>query len=274
MDLDIVRQRMNELTQNKKSSSKEKKDYTKIYWKPREAGEFEIRIVPSVLGSELPTNPFQEIYVHYNITQYPALALTNWGEKDPIVEFAKKLDKSGDIEKWKLGKQLMPKLRAFVPVVVRGEESKGVRLFEMSKTLYLEFLGYLTKKGYGDFTDVNDGYDFILTAVKKQNGKGFDISLAPQRNNSPLSEDENQVNEWLTNQPILLEERAKLSYDSLSEALKEYILQLENEGEEEEEVEEETNEPESIMGGNDFLSETKNFSRKETPKDKFKDMFN
>ena len=39
-----------------------------------------------------------------------------------------------------MAKKLDPKMRIFSPVVVRGEDDKGVRLFEFSKTIYLEFL--------------------------------------------------------------------------------------------------------------------------------------
>ena len=72
--------------------------------------------------------------MHYGVGKFPIVALTNWGEDDPIVEFSKKLRKSSESENWRLAKQLDPKMRVFAPVIVRGEEEKGVRLFEFSKT--------------------------------------------------------------------------------------------------------------------------------------------
>ncbi len=60
----------------------------------------------------------------------------NWGEKDPIAEFAKQLRGTNDKENWRLAKKLDPKVRIFAPVIVRGQESEGVHLWEfVSKIL-------------------------------------------------------------------------------------------------------------------------------------------
>ena len=40
----------------------------------------------------------------------------NWGEKDPIMEFAKQLRQTNDKENWRLAKKLDPKVRTFAPV--------------------------------------------------------------------------------------------------------------------------------------------------------------
>ena len=48
------------------------------------------------------------------------IALSNFSESDPILEFATTLKKSGDKENMELAKKLYPKLRIFTPVVVRG----------------------------------------------------------------------------------------------------------------------------------------------------------
>ena len=58
------------------------------------------------------------------------IALTNFEESDPIMEFATQLRKTGEKENVDLAKKLFPKLRIFAPVVVRGEEDKGVRFWE------------------------------------------------------------------------------------------------------------------------------------------------
>ena len=73
--------------------------------------------------------------------------------------FVKKLRTTSDSENWRLAKKLSPKLRVFAPVIVRGEEDKGVRLFEFSKTIYLELLSIADDEDYGDFG--NPFYDFM-----------------------------------------------------------------------------------------------------------------
>ena len=155
--------------------------------------------------------------MHYGVGRFPIVALTNWGEKDPVVEFTKKLRKSSEPQNWSLAKKLDPKLRVFAPIVVRGEEEKGVRIFEFSKTIYMELLSIADDEDYGDFTDVVEGFDFVVNASKVVDRPGFALRLRPKPKQTPLSEDANLVNTWLENQPKLLEERYKYTYEKLKD---------------------------------------------------------
>ena len=220
MDLNKIKSRLDNLNQASKPKQTEKKDYTLVYWKPKAEGKYQIRFVPSKINKD---NPFQEIFMHYGVGKYPIVALTNWGEDDPIVEFSKKLRKSSESENWRLAKQLDPKMRVFAPVIVRGEEDKGVRLFEFSKTIYMELLSIADDEDYGDFTDINQGFDFVVNATKVQDRPGFALSLRPKPKQTPLSSDASQITTWLENQPILLEERYKYTYDKLKEELQNFI---------------------------------------------------
>ena len=220
MDLNKIKSRLDNLNQASKPKQTEKKDYTLVYWKPKAEGKYQIRFVPSKINKD---NPFQEIFMHYGVGKYPIVALTNWGEDDPIVDFTKKLRKSSESENWRLAKQLDPKMRVFAPVIVRGEEDKGVRLFEFSKTIYMELLSIADDEDYGDFTDINQGFDFVVNATKVQDRPGFALSLRPKPKQTPLSEDASQITTWLENQPILLEERYKYTYDKLKEELQNFI---------------------------------------------------
>ena len=220
MDLNKIKSRLNNLNQAAKPKQTEKKDYTLIYWKPKAEGKYQIRFVPSKINKD---NPFQEVFMHYGVGKYPIVALTNWGEDDPIVEFSKKLRKSSESENWRLAKQLDPKMRVFAPVIVRGEEEKGVRLFEFSKTIYMELLSIADDEDYGDFTDINQGFDFVVNATKVQDRPGFALSVRPKPKQTPLSSDASQITTWLENQPILLEERYKYTYEKLKEELQNFI---------------------------------------------------
>ena len=220
MDLNAIKNRLESLNQDTKPKTGEKKDYTLIYWKPRQEGKYQIRFVPSLINQK---NPFQEVQMHYGVGKFPIVALTNWGEKDPIVDFTKKLRTTTDSENWRLAKKLDPKLRVFAPVIVRGEEDKGVRLFEFSKTIYMELLSIADDEDYGDFTDVAEGFDFVVNASKVQDRPGFALSLRPKPKQTPLNEDASQVTTWLENQPKLLEERFKYTYDKLKEELQNFI---------------------------------------------------
>ena len=247
MDLNKIKSRLANLNQASKPKTGEKKDYTLVYWKPKAEGKYQIRFVPSKLNKD---NPFQEIFMHYGVGKFPIVALTNWGEEDPIVDFTKKLRKSSESENWRLAKQLDPKMRVFAPVIVRGEEEKGVRLFEFSKTLYLELLSVADDEDYGDFTDVSEGFDFVVTATKVQDRPGFQLGLRPKPKQTQLSEDASQVETWLEKQPVLLEERYKYTYDKLKEELQSFLT-------------EDVNTDDSIADSNDdstTLKEEKKFS--------------
>ena len=212
MDLNKIKSRLSEVSEGKKKYSSEKIDYTTLYWKPRKVGSYRVRFVPSKINVD---DPFQEVMMHYGFTKFPILALTNWGEKDPITEMAKKLYKSEDTEDWELAKKIRPKSRYFAPIIVRGEEDKGVRLYEFGTNVLKTLLSVASKADYGDFTDVLEGFDFELEATPSDNGIGFKHNLIPARKNSPLSDDATLVEKWLEEQPILLDISKKYTYDEL-----------------------------------------------------------
>lgn len=228
MDLSAMKQKLQDLTT--KPVKKEKVDYSKIYWKPK-PGKFQIRIVPSKFDKK---NPFREIFLHYGISQFPLYSLTNWDEKDPIVEFARSLKKTGVKEDYFLGNKLEPKLRVFIPVLVRGEEEKGVRLWEVNKTIYQQLLAIATDEDYGDFTDIYEGRDITVEAAEgeamgKTVTKIVGIRVKPKT--SPLSDNAQLVQSYLENQPDILEVNLphKKSFDDLKKILNEFLNPGENE---------------------------------------------
>ena len=236
MDINAIKQRLNSLQQSSSSGKKEKIDYSKYYWKPKQEGKYQIRIVPSAINKE---NPFQEVFVHYGFSKFPIYALTNWNEKDPIVEFAKQLRNTSEKENWQLAKKLDPKMRVFAPVIVRGEEDKGVRLWEFGKEIYMQLLGIAEDEDYGDFTDINDGRDFTVEAVTGDIGgrQGIKCSIRVKPKTSPLGTDKTQLKSWLTEQPNVLELQKKMSFEDLKSVLEKFLNpEAESDEEEEEEV--------------------------------------
>ena len=59
----------------------------------------------------------------------------------------------------------MLKLVSFAPVVVRGEEDKGVRLWQFGKQVYEELLALAVDDEIGDYTDVAGGRDLTVETV-------------------------------------------------------------------------------------------------------------
>ena len=145
----------------------------------------------------------------------------NYGEKDPIVEFSKELRKTSEPENWRLAKKLEPKMRVFAPVVVRGEENKGVRFWEFGKQVYQELLSYAADEDYGDFTDVVSGLDMTVEVVQGNPYPQTSLRVKPKQ--SPLSDDNASVEKWLSEQPELLKYYKKYSYDEMKTALQEWL---------------------------------------------------
>jgi hypothetical protein len=220
MDINAIKQRLSSLQSS--GAKKEKVDYSKYYWKPKAEGKYQIRVVPSVLNK---SNPFQEVFVHYGFSKFPIYALTNWGEKDPIVEFAKSLRTTQEKENWQLAKKLDPKMRVFAPVVVRGEEEKGVRLWEFGKEIYMQLLGIAEDEDYGDFTDISEGRDFTVDVVTGDIGgrQGLKSSIRVKPKTSPLGSDKETIKMWLTDQPNVLELQRKTAFDDLKTILANFL---------------------------------------------------
>ena len=223
MDLALLKQKLGNLNAPKNSGGKtyEKIDYTKVFWKPQ-VGNYTIRIVPAKSNKQ---NPFKEVYFHYGFAKGPVLALNNFGEADPIMEFAAKLRQSKDRDNWALAKKLDPKMRVFVPVIVRGEEHLGVRLWEFGKEVYKSLLGFAADEDYGDFTDIQEGFDFKIDAVAAEvaGRKVVSCTLRPRPKASPISEDINQINKWLEEQPDIMTINRKREYNDIKELLAKWL---------------------------------------------------
>ena len=273
MDLNLIKNKLSALQSS--GQKKEKVDYTLTQWKPKGEGKYTIRVVPSKLDKQ---NPFKEVLVHYGFAKFPIYALTNWGEKDPIVEFAKQLRGTNDRDNWSLAKKLDPKMRIFAPIIVRGEEDKGVRLWEFGKEIYLQLLGLAEDEDYGDFTDINEGFDFTLEAVMGDIGgrQGLKSSIRPKRKTSVLSEDISQIETWLEDQPDILEMQSKFkkSFDDLKTVLTNFL----NPEDEEEETQMEPVKDETGVKEDLKKEKKSNYSlsaKKEVvkPEDKFDSLF-
>ena len=138
LDLDAIRRKLNNL-----QSQTGRQDNL---WKP-EPGKNQIRIVPYQFNKD---NPFIELYFHYDLGKKNYLSPVTFGEADPAVEFAEKLKATGNQDDWKLSRKLEPKMRTYVPILVRGKESEGVKFWGFGKTVYQELLGVIADPDYGD----------------------------------------------------------------------------------------------------------------------------
>ena len=196
-------------------------DQPKTLWRAA-VGKHSVRILPYAFDK---TNPFKEIFIYYGINNKTMLSPTCFGEKDPIAEFTQKMRKSSNKEDWQMARKLEPKMRTVVPVIVRGEEEKGVMLWEFGKQVYMELLAIMEDEDVGDYTDPMSGRDITIeTTSPEQNGTNFNQSKVRVRGKvTPLSDKEAEVQKWLTEQPNPLDAYKRYSYEDMKAALQAHL---------------------------------------------------
>ena len=269
MDLNAIKQRLNEL-QNQ-SSNNGGGDRKNLFWKPS-VGKQVIRVVPSKYNKSM---PFTEMRFYYGIGSKRVMASPlNWGDKDPIAEFAKQLRGTNDKENWRLAKKLDAKVRIFAPVVVRGQEDEGVKLWQFGKEVYQEFLNMASDDEIGDFTDIVNGRDIKLTTVGPEStGTPYNkTSIGPSMKTSALADSEETVKSLLENQADPMKVFKPLSYDEMKSALQEWLSP--EDSEEEGDI---ISEPAVAFDGEEKEETKSNYSlnvkTKQTKVDKFDSMF-
>jgi hypothetical protein len=227
MDLNAIKKRLNDMQSQANNQGGQK---TNLFWKPS-VGKQLIRVVPSKYNKDF---PFTEMKFYYGIGSKRVMASpSNWGEKDPIEEFAKKLRSTNDKENWRLAKKLDAKVRTFAPIVVRGQEDEGVKLWQFGKEVYQEFLNLAADDEIGDFTDIAQGRDIKLSTVGPEStGTPYNkTSIGPSLKQTQLADTEDAVKQLLENQADPMKVFKPLTYDEMKASLQEW---LSPEGEEEE----------------------------------------
>ena len=214
MDINAIKSRLNQL-QNTTSTANS-------FWKPP-AGKTQIRTTPYVENKD---NPFVELFFHYSLVpKKTVLSPLSFGRPDPVQQFAYKLKGSGDKDEWIQGKRIEPKMRTFAPVIVRGEESEGVKWWGFGKTVYQELLAIIADPDYGDISDVMTGRDIVVerqTAAEAGNQYGK-TTIRVKPNQTALVEDANLSDNLLKNQPNIVELYTEPSFDELKGHLQNFL---------------------------------------------------
>jgi hypothetical protein len=218
IDLDLIRRKIDELNGIKKQTT----SMTNM-WKP-EVGEYRVRVLP--WGDN---QPIKERYFYYLENAPSVLAPYQFGKTDPINDLMKALYKSGSPEEKNVAKKLMPKMRAYVPVIVRGEESKGVMLWAFGKLVYQRILGFFVDAEVGDISDPESGFDLIVK-ISKLPGKQFnDTTVDAARKPSKLSSDVKQVQAWIKSVPNIDEVFKLKTTEEIKEILNNWLNGIEDE---------------------------------------------
>lgn len=211
-NLDAIRARLNKLQGNAKTSDS--------LWKPT-VGKHQIRLVPYKFNKDM---PFIELYFHYNINNKSYLSPASFGRPDPIVEFAEKLKRMGTKEDYREAKKLEPKLRTFVPVLVRGAENEGIKFWGFGKTVYQELLGYFADPDYGDLSHPLSGRDLIVDYAAPEGGASYPTTtIRVKPNATKLVEDTEKMKQLVESQKDITTIYKELTYDELKTILQNWL---------------------------------------------------
>lgn len=180
----------------------------KINWFKPGLGQHNIRFLPY---TDANGQPFQEVayYDSKLLAEMRFVAPSQFGLKDPVLELLTELKKDRSKEAWTLWKNLQPKERYYAPILVRGEEQKGVQIWELNSRLVRDIYGVLAHPDYKDenLMDAEKGYDFTVMVSptdKTFNGNAVkEIKLQPRRKPSPLSENDAEKEKILAGIPNL-----------------------------------------------------------------------
>ena len=213
MDMTAIKDKLSQLqaTTNTKDN----------FWKP-EPGKQVVRIVPYLHNKD---NPFIELFFHYSLGDKTYMSPVSFGRPDPVEEFSRKLKSTGNKDEWLQGRKLEPKMRTYVPVVVRGREDEGVKFWGFGKTVYQELLGVIADPDYGDITDATTGRDIMVerqTPAEAGNQYGK-TTIRVKPNQTAITEDASKLETLLNNQVNLTELYTEPSYDDLKDVLKNYL---------------------------------------------------
>jgi len=212
IDFDAIRKKLNQL-----SGTNTKRN---VMWRPPEGETSVVRI----LGfADNEGNPFKERWFYYNIGNNPGLLSPHqFGKPDPVQELIQKLKAEGTKESYEMAKQLYPKMRTYAAVIVRGEESEGVKLWAFGKQVYQALLNIMLDPDYGDITDCYEGYDVKVNCVKEP-GKMFattDVRARPK--STPLGS-KSEIKEWKENIPDLDDLYQLKSYEQLESIINAWL---------------------------------------------------
>lgn len=194
-------------TTTKMSSEDRMKKYFAALLKDNEKqGQKRVRILPTTDGS----SPFKEVWFHeiqvdgkWQKFYDPA---KNDNERSPLNEVYEELMSTGKESDKELAKQYKARKFYIVKVIDRENEQDGVKFWRFKHNYKQE--GILDKvipiwKAKGDITDPENGRDLILELTKAKTGKGTTytvIQTVMYDDPSPISKDENQLTDWVSDE--------------------------------------------------------------------------
>jgi hypothetical protein len=196
---------------------------------PKDGSRKTIRQVPYIHDPD--GNPFFEVYFHYNLAGQRSILCPKhtFGNQCPICELAEQLRNTGTKEAFTMYQKVRAKLRAFSPVIERGNESAGVKLWGYGVQIYEKLMDKFEDPKWGRLSDPVKGRDIEIWTISKdskENDTDFDqpqFDIFPTQ--SKLLEKKMDMEKIIKEMPNFLEDRESFPVKSYNE-LKEIVKKL------------------------------------------------
>lgn len=222
---------------NKSSEKGNSNDRKRRKFKPQIGEQYKIRIFPwNPKDAQEEWDPFQDMYFYFGLVRYGIPTLSQHGKDDPVQETINTMIEDGTPTNDPVLKKLYPKKRTFGPVIVEGQEDKGVQYWEYGVTVENQLLEILNDDEYGDVMDFSEGRELKVSVTKSKKATYPETTVLPGGTPKPVTKSKKQLNEWLSNLPDLSDDYEEKSYDELSKILDAYLGSDNDEEEEKEET--------------------------------------
>lgn len=171
------------------------------YFNFKEAGKYNVRILPSKNPEQL---PFKEVWTHYGLIDKKSfrcpLNTPDINKPCPICEEVERLESSADSQDRDLARDLSPTLRVYCNVIELDSEGKqkgGVKVWGMYENTYMDILAFYDNAMWGDIIDPREGRNLFIERVPKPGTtfKTTKIMLWP--NATPVAESEEDLKKLL-----------------------------------------------------------------------------
>ena len=193
-DLEAIKQKIADLSGGRNGN----KDRVRLTWfKPSlladgSSNSYEIRFLPY---TDKNGQPFEEVsyYDNKELSERRFVAPAQYQMDDPIFDLINELRSENTRETWRLMNNLRPKDRFYAPILVRGEEERGVQIWELNSKILKDIYSILAHPDYAEdnMMDADEGFDFTLDV--EDSGKKYgkwtvkNYNLTPRRKPSKIA---------------------------------------------------------------------------------------
>lgn len=217
IDLEAIRKKVEQL-QGVRNNSRVQ------LWKPL-PGTYKVRGLPWKNPDD--GQPFKERWFYYLGKNSGILAPSQFGKPDPIQELRSKLYESGKPDDKLLAKKLKPKMRAYMPVVTRGDDaSDEVLVWSFGKIVYQRLLGFFLAPGdmpSADFLDPKEGFDLKVTITKIQGKMYNDTQVDAVPRVSALNDSDEKIKSILESVPNIDDMYRLKTYSEIETVLNSWL---------------------------------------------------